>query len=71
MLQQLGERLALDELHDQEVAAVRLLHAEQRRDVRMVERGEHLGFTLESDDAIRVRVKRLWQDLHGDIAAKP
>ena len=55
--QPVGERLAFDELHHEEVLSVDVLHAEQGRDSRVVERREHLGFTLESPDAFFVRSK--------------
>ena len=44
----LGERRALDELHDQGAHTVRLLKPEDRRDVGMMELGEELRFALEA-----------------------
>ena len=45
-----GEVLALDELHDERVDAVRCLPDRRWRDVRMVQRGEDLRFALEAGE---------------------
>ena len=42
-LDAVGERVAGDQLHHQRGGALALLEAVDRRDVRMVERGEHLA----------------------------
>ena len=42
------QRRSLDEFHHERPHAVRFFRAVNRRDVRMIERGEDLGFTLES-----------------------
>ena len=39
-----------------------------RGDVRMIEGGEHLGFALETREAIGVERQGLREDLHGDVA---
>ena len=57
-------RVPLDQLHDQKMPAAGLLHPVERRNVRMIERGEHFRFALESRDAIRIERERLGQDLH-------
>jgi hypothetical protein len=67
-LQPLGQGLTFDQLHDQKVTAVRFLHAVERGDVWVIERGERLGFPLEPRDAIGVRRERVRQDLHCDRA---
>ena len=51
----LGERLALDELQDEGLRAAGLLEAVDVRNVRMVERGEHLRLALEARQPLRVR----------------
>ena len=63
-----GKILPLDEFHDQRVAIRRLLEAVNDRDVRMIERREHLGFAPEARDTVRVARKRLRQDLDRDGA---
>ena len=47
------ERLALDELHGQEVDAVGLFDGVDRDDAGVVERGEGLGFALEALEPLR------------------
>jgi hypothetical protein len=64
----LCQRLALDQFHDQEMPAVGLLHAEERGDVVVVEGGQHLGFTLEPRDALRIGRHGVVQDFHRDVA---
>jgi hypothetical protein len=70
-----GEIVAIDELHDQRAHARlsrarrgRVLDAEDLRDIRMIERRERLGFTLEPGQPIGVVSERLWQDLDRDVA---
>ena len=69
-LQALGQRFSLDQFHDEEVAAARLLHPIQRRDVGMIQRGEHLRFALEPRDAFGVGRERVRQNLDRDRSAK-
>jgi hypothetical protein len=38
------------------------------RDVRMVQRREDFGFTLEAGEPLRIRGQRSWQHLDGDLA---
>ena len=56
----LGEVLALDQLHHERVVAARVLEAVDLRDVRVVERREHLRLALEPRQAIgdRARTRR-------------
>ena len=49
----LGHRLPFDQLHYEEMPAGGS-HPVERGDVRVVERGEHLGFPLEAGDALCV-----------------
>ena len=62
------ERLALDELEDQEADAVRFFEAVDRADVRVIQRGEHPRLALEAREAIRVARERAGQDLDRDVA---
>ena len=50
LLDALGQRRPLDELHDERL----VLDAVDRRDVRMIERGEHLRFAREARQAQRI-----------------
>ena len=50
---ELVERLALDELHRQEVDAVGLLDGVDGDDARVIERGEGLGLALEALEPLR------------------
>ena len=49
-----GQRLALGKLHRQEVYAVRFLEVVDRGDVRVIDSGQHLGFTLQASQPIGV-----------------
>ena len=49
----LGQRLAFDELQDEAADARAVFDAVDRADVRMVERGEQPGFTLEARPMLR------------------
>ena len=62
-----GERRALDQLEDQRVGAVRLLEAEDRPDVGMVDRCEHLGFALEPGEAVRIERETVGENLERDV----
>ena len=39
--------------------------------LRVIERGEQLGFALESRETVGVAARRLGQDLDGDVATEP
>jgi len=54
MREAVGQRQALDELHDQRGDAIRLLEAIDRRDVRMVQGGEDFGFPLKTSQPVTV-----------------
>ena len=69
-LQALGERLPLDEFHDQEVLLRDHFHAEERGDVRVVECGERFGFALEARDALWIEREGLRKNLDGDFASE-
>jgi hypothetical protein len=68
--QPLGQRLAFDQLHDQEVLAVPLLHAVERGNVRMVDRREHFGFAFEPRHPVRVGAEALADDFDRDAATE-
>jgi len=50
----IGERRALDELHDEGIHTISLLEAVDVGDVGMIERGEQLGFALKAREAIGI-----------------
>ena len=41
------------------------------RDVRMIQRGQHLRFALESREPVGISRERLGQDLDRDVAIQP
>ena len=65
-----GQRLSVDELHDNRAGrgVARLLEAVDRRDVGVIERGEEPGFTLEAGEAIRIGGEGRRKDLDRDVA---
>ena len=66
-----GERRPLDQLESQRVDAVRLLEAENRGDVGMVQRGKHLGFALEPGEAVWIECEGLGKNLERDVPIQP
>jgi hypothetical protein len=62
------ERRAFHEFQDERVRAAGVLEAVDRRDVGMVEGGEHLRFSAEPCDAITIKREGLRQDLQREIA---
>jgi len=71
LLQSLGERHALQVLHDQEVGRMLVPDVVQRADVRMVQRGDRASFVLESLAKLRVGGQGLGQHLDRDDALEP
>ena len=78
----IGERRAVDQFEDERPYVGRVLPfrpADHRRffdpvdlrDVRMVERGQHLRLALKSRDAIGIGRKELREYFYGDIAIQP
>jgi hypothetical protein len=63
----LGQRLALDQLHDEEMPAGGLLHPVQYRDVRVIQCGEHLRFALEAREAVGIEGEQFGEDFDGDV----
>ena len=66
----LGQSLALNELHDQELAAFVLLQAVQGRDIRVIELSQDPGLSLEPSQAFLVLGELLRQDLDRHIPAE-
>jgi hypothetical protein len=69
--QAMGQCAALHELEDERAEAIAFLDAMDRRNARMIERGEDSGFAIEAGQTIGVSGERLWQDLEGDVAVQP
>ena len=65
------QRAALDELEDEKARGRQLLEAVDRADVRMIERGQHLGLALEACEAFGVVSNRCGQQLQRDVAPEP
>ena len=63
-----GEVITLDEFHYERADPVRLLQAMNVRDVRVVQRREHLRFPLEARQAIGIVGKGLGQDFDRHVA---
>ena len=59
-----------DQLQHERLDALRLLQPVDAPDVRMVERGEDLGFPLEAGQAVGVRRERLGQHLERHVAVE-
>src|SRR5260221_109651 len=64
----IGERLAVDVLHDQEVDLRLAADVVERANVRMVERGDRFRFALETEAELRIRCMGCRQNLHRDGA---
>ena len=64
----LCERVALDQLENQEANIVRFLETVDRADVGMVQRGEHPRFAVEARESIRMPRERRRQNLDRDVA---
>ena len=67
LLQPLGQRLALGQLHHQKALAVVFLDTVQGGDVLVAERGEQFGLALKSRDPLGVPGHRLEQNLDRDL----
>src|SRR5262245_54166772 len=63
-----GEILSLDEFHHQRRRLVGALEAVNRGDVRVIERGQGLGFTLKSREPVGVGSQRRGQHLQRDVS---
>jgi len=65
-----GQRLALEELHDEERPAVLLVDVEDAADVRMGQRGCRTGLPLQPLERLGVVREVLRQELQGDVPAE-
>ena len=70
-LQDGGERLALQVLHDEVAGALLFADVVQRADVRVVETGDDARFTLEAFPRVRCLSERRREDLDSDGAIQP
>src|SRR6516225_3026767 len=61
------QRLAFDQFEDEESRVVRFPEIVYCRDIGMVQRGENLGLSLKSADAIGILRELSGQDLDGDF----
>src|SRR5205085_6070634 len=68
--QSIGERFAVEELHDEKVHAVVEANVVQRADVRMIELRDRLRLALEADAQLRVGGELSRQNLNGDAAVE-
>ena len=65
-----GQRRSLDQLQHEGLNAISLLELVNRRDVRVVQRGEDVRFALEAREAIGVRRER-GLDFDRHVAIQP
>ncbi len=70
LLQAVGERFPLEQLHHQEVRVALVPDVEQRADVGMVERGDRLRLALETLAALVVLREAGGEDLDRDAAVE-
>ncbi len=61
------QRLALHELQHEERGAGPIFEPVDSADVRMIKRGEDLGFPVEAREAVGIERELRRQDLEGDI----
>ena len=66
--QPLGERLAFDQFQHQRANTVGFFQAVDGRNVRMIRRGEHLGFALEARHAVGTVRETVGQNLQRDVS---
>ena len=69
--EQLRQRWSVDQFHDERRRASGLVEAVHLRDARMVQRCEHLRFTLEAGQTLGIRGQRGRQYFDGDLAVEP
>ena len=70
LLQAIGEDLAFEQLHHQEVRVALVPDIEERADVGVVEGGDRLGLALEALAALLVLGEGGGEDLDGDAAVE-
>src|SRR5262245_31042395 len=66
----LGERVAFDQLEDEELDLPRVGEFEDTGDVRMIEGGDGLSFTMKPRHALGVARVLLGEDLQRDLAVQ-
>ena len=66
----ISERRSLDQFQHECLDVVRFFKAVNRRDVRMVERGQQLRFTLEASQPVWIEREGVRQDFQRDVAAQ-
>lgn len=64
------QTLAVHEFENEKLRAVRFVQTVDRAYVRMVERGEDLGFTTEPRKPFRIVRERVGQDFEGDVPSE-
>src|SRR5262249_59468054 len=67
-LDPVGERVTLDEFHNKEEFSALLFHSIKRSDIWMIQRREHLRFTVESGEPVRILRKCIGQHLYSHAA---
>ena len=66
--QPVRERLAINQLHDEELRAALLVESVDGSDVWVIERGQELRLTVEAGHAVRPLRHVLWEDLDCDLS---
>jgi hypothetical protein len=66
----IGQRRPLDELHDQGVGGPAVLQAVDVRNVRVIERGEHVCLALEARQPLGILGEDVRQDFQRDVAVE-
>ncbi len=64
----LRQIVTLDEFHDEGVDITAVFKSVNDGDVRVIQRRQSSGFTVEAGNAFRIRRERLWQHLDRDFA---
>ena len=67
----MGERLTVEEFHDEVIGVLVPSDVVDRADVRMRERGDGLGFAFEPRAELGIRGEFRGKDLDGDGAVEP
>ena len=70
MREPIGKRLPIYQFHDEELRAAGLLEAVDRGDMRVIQSGEKLGFTVEPRDAFGIVREALGHDLQRHLASE-
>src|SRR5262249_31450385 len=69
--QSFGESFPVDELKDEKLRLFKLAKIENRRDMRMIQRRQHLRLTLESCDTVRIASERFRKYLDRYVTFQP